>query len=693
MNCVAPINEQSSESGYVVSMTTGSNSVDNSGQSGYSGQKGGGGNGSGSQTGGDNGGGNGKGDGNQSDKAGGGGDPSGGKADFSIEAEMLAYKALQSDSEAIACDIASYLSPANNQIGGLPNPENPNKRASDDSDHYRRIGDRKWTTFESAKDACENVARGSAPASGTPGVVIVSSADTTLANFQLWRMNMAIIKELEVSASAGFNCPPKSGEGEGVPVIGAAAEAADQVVTLTRDFLGLFASNESISNVTGTIQDQALMDAVARQLRGLNIRVLSPGTYSSFVLGGIDYRKSPFLSNLLVLLKDRACLQGQQTEDAKSLASLQKSAKEKQQKIDADKKEIEGGKLRGDSLKEKQNELDALTKALADEKTQNNAKSLQAKVSDRESLISSIDAYLATLNGTQPSSQTNAQKDVSTGNKTSTDDGAVSDNSTGNGSTNVKPKTTNNGPNSIVPSNNTPRPIASILAADGLARGIGVDADGDLKISGWHLLWLKALESGGGVLTKSNIFGTKLYFSGGAISTYELFQLDGQLSCSGNLFDYDGYVRDKKFPQEFRKPNIDPRDQLIFYRGRCATPEPVAIEPPTSPTKATADEAPLQVNPYFLRFDPQPVGSASAPKQIKFTNLNTFAEPMAPSVSPEDAFTEISSDCPENTIPASGSCTISVTFAPHVKGFIAGTLRIQPNYGGAIELALEGTGQ
>jgi hypothetical protein len=113
--------------------------------------------------------------------------------------------------------------------------------------------------------------------------------------------------------------------------------------------------------------------------------------------------------------------------------------------------------------------------------------------------------------------------------------------------------------------------IASVLTADGLARAIGVKLDGtaDPNPTWQHVLWLKALESGGTVAKEGSIFGNKIRFSGGAVSTYALFSFNGDLDCSGNVFDYEGSVLTKDFSTVFRQQIKDPSSQLAFMRGGC----------------------------------------------------------------------------------------------------------------------------
>ena len=59
------------------------------------------------------------------------------------------------------------------------------------------------------------------------------------------------------------------------------------------------------------------------------------------------------------------------------------------------------------------------------------------------------------------------------------------------------------------------------------------------------------MESGGAIVTQTSIWGSKPHFSGGAVSGYALFQLDGNLICSGNAAAYGGYVK----PKDFAKKN------------------------------------------------------------------------------------------------------------------------------------------
>jgi hypothetical protein len=620
---------------------------------------------SGGGTGGGTGSGNGAGGGNSGSQTNGGGGSSG-AGGFSIEAEILAYKALQSDSEAIACDIAGFVSQTDGIAIDLPRPQNPNGKNPTSLTNPRKIGKKYWGEYLDTK-VCEQTARLSRPSPLTPGVVLVSSTDTTLANFQLWRLNMAIMKQFKLRAVA-YSCPPPKKQGEAIADV---VTAADEVVTLIKDTVGLFATTESVSGITGTIQDQALIDAVARQLRALNVPVLMPGTYSPFTLGGIDYERSPFLASLAGTLTIRTCLQGQQTPAANNLTKLQT--------IDSDQQQIDGGKLSPQDSATKKKEIDDLKKELTGSNINPADKAqkqkLQNDVTDRGSLISSIDAYMSALNGTASPQGSNSSP------------GQTSPNNSTN-SANSNPPGNSNSSNASPPANGNP-PIASVLAADGLARAIGVNPNGDLSISGWHLLWLKALDSGGAVLTRSNLLGSKIYFSGGAVSTYALFELNGQLSCSGNLYDYGGDVREKNFRKEFRKPNIDPENQLIFFRGRCSAPEPPSSPPSAGESGNVATGDLLAVSLQSVQFPDRVVGT-NAKQTLRLISSVNYAIQFHPEVDDQDDF-GVTSDCGIEVKPTD-TCILEVIFSPKSPGKKKTTLRISFS-GPAINIPLSGTGK
>ena len=100
-----------------------------------------------------------------------------------------------------------------------------------------------------------------------------------------------------------------------------------------------------------------------------------------------------------------------------------------------------------------------------------------------------------------------------------------------------------------------PGPVIShlnaILRADGLAQELdSASPDARSGANGiWYVLSLKALESGGTLLKSGNtILGTKTSYSGGAVGTYALFRLNGNLACSGVFFNYEAPTLTSKIP-------------------------------------------------------------------------------------------------------------------------------------------------
>jgi hypothetical protein len=381
---------------------------------------------------------------------------------FSIESEMLTYKSLEANSEAIACDIAKYL------YGG-------------------EVG-----------SASQNAPCIIQPGSNArSGVIIVSPGGEVFSDLQAWRADMAAMNALELRANKLCAIEAQSRGGPAAATVPSPFDFTipGQVLPLVASTLGLFASNQSVSPVTGTVQDQALMNGVARQLKALNVAILIPEIYSPYLLGDTDYSSSPFFSNLATLVVARG----------------------------------------------------VCAKA---EKDSSGAHPQQTTNAEIDSVIKSIDAFMEITLGITPAP---------------IDTGAAP----------AATKPDNTLTKTSAPSTGTIVHLTSVLAADRLARAIGVKADGTIESdSKWHhILWLKALESGGSVLKEGNVFGAKVSYSGGAVATYAFFSLDGNLDCSGNVFDFQGAVRPKDYAATFRQPVADAANQLTFVRGGCSQPK------------------------------------------------------------------------------------------------------------------------
>jgi hypothetical protein len=402
---------------------------------------------------------------------------------FSIESEMLTYRALESNSEAVACDIAAYLS------GGTADFKSPPPGP---------------------------VCRVDGGANSTASIVMVPFDGSAFSDFLRWRADMETMKEL-VTRAAPY-CPTSTVlqiDEKGAAATPHAAldlTPAGSAVTMAQTVLGMISSQASTSPVGGTITDQAFMDGVAGQLRSLSVPVLMPTTFAPYSLTTVDASRSPFLSRLDKLLKAHTCLEAKQ---AKSEANDQgKSEANDQGKSDAN------------------------------DRAKSEAKDSVAK------LIADMDAYLASLSGSAAA--------------TPTPSGTAPAASPAAGG--MTP------PAAPAPS---PSHLMAVLSADGLAQKLGVDpATGLLPDNGasQHILLIKALESGGAIEKDGSILNTKIRYSGGSVGTYALFTMDGELECSGNVYDYGGSVPAKKFQEHMRLYNPDPSKQFIFQRGGCRVP-------------------------------------------------------------------------------------------------------------------------
>ncbi|MDP9052561.1 MAG: hypothetical protein M3O31_17850 [Acidobacteriota bacterium] len=375
---------------------------------------------------------------------------------FSIETEMLTYRALESNGEAIACDVAAYLYNTKTDFKNLPG------------------------------GAICNVGNSSAP---NIGVIVLPFDRSAFADFQIWRSDMQTMAEFEArsAGACGERAPGRTRgatTGSSSSTAAAAASVGSVMGALTpagamlatgSGILGLFAHSQDSSPVGGTIEDQAFMDNVSRELRSVNVSVIMPTAYAPFALTSVDPTRSPFVTALDKLLHTRDCL--------------------------------------------------LTTKPREDPDIKN------------------IEEFLNAISGTttpaKPAAPTSSQAAAS---------------------------------GTAAPASATTAPAApsqshlnAVLTADGLAQRLGADpATGHIPdTSPHHILLVKALESGGSVSRSSSIFGTHMSYSGGSVGTYALFNLNGDLECSGNVYDYAGYMPAKDFQKKLRAYKPDPQSQVI----------------------------------------------------------------------------------------------------------------------------------
>jgi len=453
----------------------------------------------------------------------GGAASAGGAGTYSIEAEIFAYKSLQTNSAAIANDVIPLLTATNRGPGG--------------------------------------------------GVVIIPSASAILPAFQLWRSNMLIIENFTSQYRAGqydTGCPAAQAAG-GPPSFGAYATAATQGVGVIQSILALFSTSQTVTEFAGTIQDQGLMSAVSRKLRASKIQVLTPDIFAPWAIANIDGNDFPFVRRLATLIGIHGHLQDfyQCNALAVSAASQLQQAEMKREAdyakltdpaLTADKKQdvlTEIGSLKtqidflrpkigitGDdqkSIQQAENKIRDAGEILANPSKSapqkatalNEIRTYDAansaveepliitatrKAAKAQSLVNGIEAYLAGLTGGAvnfaPPAASSAAASPSAGGAAATGTNAASPTPAVSSTTSATP------------------PIVTILQADGLARKMGFSVSDEglsFNFDAWRILWVKSLESGGAIITKSSIFGSHPHFGGGAVSGYALFKLDGTL--------------------------------------------------------------------------------------------------------------------------------------------------------------------
>jgi hypothetical protein len=457
---------------------------------------------------------------------------------FSIEADIFAYKSLQSDSEAIACDIAGYFANPSSSAGLPRGPE---------------------FVFESGTTACERV---SAPKVWNNGVVLVSSTGSTVTNYQIWRTTMLVMSQL-IAQGKNLDNPNVQTPAQLPPDLSSSFSLAGQAITLVQGVLALFASNQSATGIAGTVPDQALTNDVSRQLRNLGVQVLMPDTYASYSLSGINPATSPFISSLSALIKEHARLQGVLQTNLVIVNAAQKLQADFIARSADNTKLASAAPADRPAIQNDLANLNAEIQQIQQQLLNVNVGAAQRTAIQAQSLIAAMESFLANLTGGNVAfagQSTSPSPPPSTGAPPSTPPAAAQQPAAAATPTPSAPTATSSTP-----------PILAVIAADGLARAMGVTPGSPTlePTLNWRLLWLKTLESGGSLITQSNIFGSKVHFSGGAIATYDLFTFDGNLSCSGVAFAYGGYVKAKDFVGQLNRHDIDPRTQLVYVRGGC----------------------------------------------------------------------------------------------------------------------------
>jgi hypothetical protein len=174
-----------------------------------------------------------------------------------------------------------------------------------------------------------------------------------------------------------------------------------------------------------------------------------------------------------------------------------------------------------------------------------------APIQNLTTTLPTIDSFEASLFSGQASSP-NGNQAAQTANQPtqSATPGAMPSPPIGTSNQNQTPSP-NASPTSNAPSGTT---LQQILAVDLLYQQLPKDpqANGSVPLTKVHFLELHSLESGGGLLTKSNLFlGSRFSFSGGAVATFTLFDHLGKVECAGVAFSYQGYIKPEDVADAF----------------------------------------------------------------------------------------------------------------------------------------------
>ena len=308
-------------------------------------------------------------------------------------------------------------------------------------------------------------------------------------------------------------------------------------------FLGQsFAVNESLSATQGSMADLPLMNMVARYLKHNGVDVFIPSVYTPGLFKGGNLEDTYLWGALHDLENRRVQLWADIAVASEKLNHANFVTLNPTKYVLGDVK-------------------DALLYA----------GEAQSFINSAQSLAANIDSFEASLFGGQSAS--NSPSTTPTGNATPTGGVGPTGNTAPSGST--SPTNSTSPQSATTPFNGTqatpqaPTAIAlatgsggnilpQILGSDLLAQQIwgstAFHADNFKDTAdGVNFLAVHALESGGSQLSKSNFwYGVHIFFSGGAVTTFSLYEAKGDLVCSGIAYNYRGNVREKHYDAVLR---------------------------------------------------------------------------------------------------------------------------------------------
>jgi hypothetical protein len=402
--------------------------------------------------------------------------------------------------------------------------------------------------------------------------VVLIGNPTDFAGIVLWRTVMgqaALLHRREDTCHKQVQQVPSLPRySESVPQLFGAPFVANptDVQTLIQTLASMFAVNESLSEFPAALTDTPLINLLANQIRKTPATVYVPSVYTPNLTRRIDLEGTYVYEKLEQLEGDRAEAQ----MDVKTLQSLPQA--------------LLNARAVSQEPSFPQRDRD-LAKQLLDKISQT---TINFDLACSGAVISGVDAFEATLlTGQAPASQ--GQNKSATANIAGNISPAGGPNPLLGGASpqpqgaNTQPNVKNPAQKALGPQLGAAPPqqpgvqnpgqaagaqnpssaqnnatgqsgsvLQQILGADLLLhqiwKGESASEKIDAQIQKIHILALNTLESGGGQLTKSNLFlGSRNYFGGGAVATFGLYGVDGTLECGGYVFAYRGHVRDKDF--------------------------------------------------------------------------------------------------------------------------------------------------
>lgn len=400
---------------------------------------------------------------------------------FAIESEILTYAALDNNSAVLACNVASLV------YGAAPGPASGGSNCS-----FARRGD------------------------PVAPVVLVDQGSTVVADFQGWRSDMATMEQMHQNATKFCSLGGKGGSaGQNAAAIAGHTldfTAEGQLVGLAQTALGMFGANRTRTGLAGTVEDDAVMNAVARQLRALRIPVIAPDLYYPNSLTALPYSfgengvpDSPYFAELSQISADRdACT-----------------------------------KVKNDEAPQISGQIENFVESLG-----------LGGTTSSSAVAPAAGVHLEAAGGRGGTGETEPAAQGQQGQPGQpAQQGQQGQPATGGR------------PDSAAASR-----LSSIFIADGMARALGLRSAPDAQHpipSNWRILWVKAVESGGSEWRESNVFGSDVELSGGAVVSWALFTPEGELSCSGNVYSIGGEMKLRDF-KHLKPQAAAPADPPVF---------------------------------------------------------------------------------------------------------------------------------